>query len=327
MYSEEIKNNKIAINIENSKNIDFEGSFKRNFYLNSTQNISLKKLLAKSISDKREFKHKTEFSDTYFFEPEYYNLNKVSLYNNLSNGSQKLILQQLSHSLLSEAYCIEMMGMKYAAKMNLEAQNLEERMFFALMVSEEAMHFAHLREFIKDPVRNMDLSFINLIAEIVDSNEYGELAILLQVLLEGWGLYHYSNMSKYCTNDDLTSLFKMIIKDEARHHGCGLVLAHTYSDSINEKHIFIFIERILNMIRIGPVSLVNILFKAGVSQDKTAYYSILDQLGAEEDTLNKLFKVKSLIKPVVSNELIQNLEEKNLFKPISFEDSYKLIGL
>jgi hypothetical protein len=141
---------------------------------------------------------------------------------------QHAILKSLTEYNMSLSYWIEKSGHQYGAKMILLAQTLQEKSLYALFAAEEAIHlqeFIHFMNFTPIWDEHHHPMLIPLV-EAMASGEREALIFIIQVLLEGFGLSHYHGLMATCTHPDLKRAYQRILKDEARHHGAGLILTH-----------------------------------------------------------------------------------------------------
>lgn len=246
-----------------------------------------------------------------------FDLHKSHHFLKLSPSIRQNLLEDLNKGLLSEAYYIELAGMAFAGKMNSLARNTEERIFYSLMSAEEAQHFAMLRPYLCKPEAIETQYFAQFIGNIIADGEFASLNILIQVILEGWGLYHYNELQNFCQSPSLTKTLKKIVKDEARHHGCGLLLAkNNYLNKKEENFVFETLVELLQAVRVGPQVLMATLKKYEVLP-KTKTFNLLDEIQAMESTQLKLLKLKSIITPVVTTSILAKLENLDLWKPVS----------
>ena len=79
------------------------------------------------------------------------------------------------------------------------------------------------------------------------------LVFMIQVLLEGWGMTHYTEMTDQCLDEELTLNLKSILADESSHHGSGLILFDERDLNREEReYILTSLKSFLQMVQVGP---------------------------------------------------------------------------
>jgi len=243
-----------------------------------------------------------------------YGLSPVSCLQNLSPEQNAKIRTQLAYARFLEAYHIEHAGMCFAAKMSLMAQSLHEQKLFSLFAAEEATHFHFIEAVIGTPQTDKD-PFIELLHEIIRSAERRPLIFIIQVILEGWGLDHYGLMKKTCQNQDLQAYLLQILQDEAAHHGSGLSLFNENDLSAPEfDYIQEMLVQFLNMVRIGPVSMLYAIENTVGSMTNEQKNTALEQMQAHQETERKLNLLRDLMHKAQAHKTLEILESKQAFK-------------
>lgn len=244
-----------------------------------------------------------------------FGLQNVGLFTNSDVQSQTAILQKCSDDLLREACFIEIAGMSYTAKMSLSSNVLSERIFYSLIGAEEAKHFSQLKPFVAPSVLEQGPDhFTTVIGEIISSAGREEAIFLIQVLLEGWGLNHFSWMNSACTTEPLRDVFRGILRDEARHHAGGVALL-TSKFTADDKQIVNWLSDILNMVRIGPVRLLQAITDVTGELSVDQKRLVFEELDAHKGTQAKLDLLQKLLLPCLDEKLIAQFEEGGLFEP------------
>ncbi len=198
-----------------------------------------------------------------YWPASHFGLDRVERFRAADATTKFKILSACSDSLLREAFFIEKGGMHYTAKISLLARTTEERLLYNLFSSEEAQHFHWVSSFVRaslrtDPEASPFLSLLNRIAQFEDRET---LIFVLQVVLEGWGLHHYKALAADCLHPELKAAFERILRDEAGHHGGGLVLFNESECSPEKVAKLIGLMRLfLPMVQIGPQAVAGILF-------------------------------------------------------------------
>ena len=183
-----------------------------------------------------------------FWGPEHYQLSKSSLFNSLTTQQQNLLLQKLSQQSIALAYYIEKFGLNYGAKMIAEAESVEEKSLYTLFSADETRHRLLIEKFLTSPVpQKIDFHpLLPALAQCLQQGSKNTLIFTIQVLLEGFGIYHYNQLRESTHSKALKEAFGIILKDEAGHHGMGVVLTErmpnrpeTQEQILELTHIFI----------------------------------------------------------------------------------------
>lgn len=224
------------------------------------------------------------------------------------------ILAELAQGRFREAYGIEKAGMSFAAKMSLLSQSLNEQKLYSLFASEEAAHFHFIQAVLGDPPDLSQDPFIQFLNELIISAERRPLLFIIQVVLEGWGLDHYAGMLKTCQSDALKAPLQRILSDEAAHHGSGLSLFAESELSPSEfKYTLEMMQAFLDMVRIGPVGLLQTLDRHLGGLTDSQKQAVLTEMDAVEDTSRKINLLKGLMQKAQAKRILEELEAKEAF--------------
>ncbi len=178
-----------------------------------------------------------------------FQLHQSRLWKNLNPDVKKNALSLLSQRNLASSWWIENSGRTYGAKMVILAQTHEEKSLHALFTAEEAIHMREFENFMNFSV-NWELHshpMLKPLELVIKQGDRETLLLIVQVLLEGFGLFHYQSLSEDCLSMELKSTYQRILKDEARHHGTGIVFAQEMNpnkESID--HMFEFSREFIN---------------------------------------------------------------------------------
>ncbi len=243
---------------------------------------------------------------------DFFNLTSSKHWRDLNDVTKHAVLTALGQKVLQEAYFIECAGMAYAGKMNLASTSREERQFFSFVGEEETRHLRMIESiggFSTAPEQIP--SFALLIGEIIaEATKPGHL-LLIQILLEGWGLNYYKTLAKSCFDETVANVFKSIVKDEIRHHSAGVVLFRdvTLSNSDAES-ILSYLERLISMVKIGPYTVCQEVSQYVGFQGTGDFRSFLHETNAVSVTAGKLEIIGHLVYKslprTVSDELTHN---------------------
>ena len=234
------------------------------------------------------------------WKADFWGLNLVSVFEKLSVGKKSKIVCILSRSLIQEAYFIEKGAMLMMSRFAVEAKFAEERALFSIFAADEAKHFLALKPFYIDSEQAGESNgFLNEMAKI--SSEASQLCAIyiLQVILEGWGLWHYKALAAATTNECLKKIFEEIIHDEASHHGAGVMIGkHNEKDFLHlpiQLEISGHLKNLLHMIRIGPIRIFTALSSEVPSFSYEKIKDILIQLNSKEVVVSQLEIIARLI--------------------------------
>jgi hypothetical protein len=261
-------------------------------------------------------------SESPIWDENFYLLDKSSAWKNLDDRTKKSILISLGKKILQEAYYIESAGMAYSGKMILTSRTKEERQFYCFVAEEEARHLRLLETIGEFKTGPLDVpSFASLIGEIIQESSRKCHFLLIQVLLEGWGLDYYKDLSLNALNENVAQAFKQILKDEIRHHSAGVIL---FSESSQMSEVELmeflkFLERISMMIKIGPYSVCEELFSHIPNPDLKMVREFLSQTGAVAQTEKKLNLIKDLLGKVLSEEEMKLIAQKKILEPMDID--------
>lgn len=229
----------------------------------------------------------------------------------VDENTKEAIQTELAKKRFLEAYYIEKAGMTFAAKMSLLSESIEEQKMFSHFAAEEAAHFNLIETLLAtvDKHEGQDL-FINFLNEVIATGERRPLIFIIQVVLEGWGIDHYGVMERTCKEADIKKQLKMILKDEASHHGSGVSLFNESDLSVSElNYTMEMMAEFLKMVRIGPISHFE-TFKKHTNISTSEFCEISS---AQQETSRKLIYLKNLMQKAGAERMTQGLE--SLFTP------------
>lgn len=253
-----------------------------------------------------------------YWNADFFNLNRVKMFQDASDREQSAILELVNRSLLEEAYYIENAGVGYMAKMTLLAETVEERMLYGLFAADEANHLSQISYFLPEiELTNHQDQFLNLLAEVVESTDKTVLLFVLQVVLEGWGLSHYRRLAKECCHQDLAEIFSSFLDAEARHHATGSLLFEKILISKSSQELMIeLLAKFLMMVRVGPQNVLTAIAQVKGDISRSQKIQILEELDTETHSGTRLKLLRSLMRGKSAEAIIQALEEKGAFVPL-----------
>ncbi len=281
----------------------------------------LNPILASALKSKTAFQTPGDLTSQAFWPAEQFRLNRVAIFQQSSDEEREKILRACSASLLAESYYIEKCGMYFAPKMCLLAETTQEKMLYSLFAADEATHFSWLAKFTaQDAIADcLHQPFIQLLSEILQHEDKTTLTYVVQVILEGWGIKHYNALMKGCHSAALKQVFENILKDEARHHGSGLLL-------FSEKRLLNpQLERLLEilmsffrLVQVGQQGVVTQIERVKGHLSRAQRTQIFAELQCELETARQIATLKSLIREAAHAEVIlEKLEREKAFVPFT----------
>ncbi len=257
-----------------------------------------------------------------FWDEASYGLNKVDYYNELNSINKKTLLNELAFDRISEAYHIEKSGIAYGSKMTLLSENIDERVLYASFTGDEARHFKLIEKYFNNELHSdiSDNSFLVYLSQMIETAPKKSLVFMIQVLLEGWGLEHYSSMAKDCKNNELKSDLTSIVRDEVVHHGSGVILFKENGLSKLERdYITKSLISFFQMVQVGPIGLVTRLESFTSKFSNNNRLKILEQLEAYKQTNKKLAILKRLMKKVGATSIIEEMENRGHLQALTID--------
>ena len=207
----------------------------------------------------------------------------------LESPRQDEILRRCASDRLSEALYVEKLGLAYCAKMTLLAETAEERMLYALTAADEATHFHWISKFAADAAVS---PFLALLGTWIERGTRSALTLLVQVVLEGWGVQHYRLLGRDCRDPQLADVLREIVVDEARHHRSGerLVAQRTLTDA-DRTEIAQAMAVLLDLVRCGPQAIVAAIGPRDLEEATRCF----EELDAMSDSRRKLELLRGLV--------------------------------
>ncbi len=250
------------------------------------------------------------------WEASFYQFDRSSAFQCLTREKQTEVLIDCSRQQIEEALLIEITGMTFAAKMALLAPNLQQRELYSHFAADEATHYRLLCELVGRPnytcaVQN---SFLVFLARMIQNSARLPLLVLIQVVLEGWGLSYYSQLAKHATVPEVRDALALIVDDEAAHHGSGLILMKDAQPNADDsQQMEMAITELVAMVKAGPARLVLSLAKTKGSLTKNEIRDFLLETSFEVKLKTDLDLVRHLLEKAGAVALVANLNAKNLF--------------
>jgi rubrerythrin len=197
--------------------------------------------------------------------------------------------------------------MYFAAKMSLLSESDEERMLYSLFASDEAVHFNSISGFVSQSSisRHVRDPFLLFIDEVLQKEDRLTLGYIIQVVLEGWGIFHYRALAADCECEELKRIFENIIRDEARHHRSGVVLFNEREASLDEiEKIVRALARLFMMVQVGPQMVASQIESVKGRLSREQRIKVFEELECERETTKKIETLTSLIRSASQSEII-----------------------
>ena len=253
-----------------------------------------------------------------YWNADFFNLNRVKIFQDASDREQSAILEWVNRSLLEEAYYIENAGVGYMAKMTLLAETVEERMLYGLFTADEANHLSQISGFLPEiELKNHQDPFLNLLAEVVEGTDKTVLLFVLQVVLEGWSLSHYRRLAKECRQQNLTQIFSSFLDAESRHHATGsLLFEKVLISKLSQELMIELLAKFLMMVQVGPQNVLTAIAQVKGDLSRSQKIQILEELDTETHSGTRLKLLRSLMRGKSAEAILQALEERGAFVPL-----------
>jgi hypothetical protein len=244
-----------------------------------------------------------------------YGLDRTRAYKEATGEQRRAVLEDCGRALLEEAYFIEKCGIGYAAKMILLSESSCERQLYALIAGDEAAHLSSIGRFYQG--EGSGGPFLALLEELVEEGDRHSLQLIVQVVLEGWGLDHYRVLRDTCTSHPLRRALSVILADEATHHGSGVALvrdAVLSAESVD--YATDLMARFLAMVQPGPLAVIGAVDRAlgGLTAEQRT--ELWNQLGGASHAGQRLEKLRQLMGKVSGAlPVLSRLEAAGCFRP------------
>ncbi|MBL7546169.1 MAG: ferritin-like domain-containing protein [Bdellovibrionaceae bacterium] len=258
--------------------------------------------------------------DLPLWRPDFYRVHDSPYWTRLSKDKRDQFLRLSSKCILKEAISIEHAGIAYANKMALLAESQEERQYYTTVAYEELGHLYLLQPYFEFSIDKDAPSFSTMIARVVEKESRRDSIILIQVLLEGWGISHYQSLAAGTDNIELKNIFSKIVFDETRHHGGGVILSQYLGLAISSELIG-NIQSVIDAIRVGPYQVAYMLSHLNKLSSYTEVGFLLSSIKAMETTTNKLKIVQQNLGKILSDDQMQHFQ----WTPFSITDMSQII--
>lgn len=252
----------------------------------------------------------------------FFGLDRVPAFRAAPEATQRAIVADCTRGTLLEAYFIEKAGVSYAAKMVLLAESTEERSLYAVFGAEEAAHLDAIGASLGPSADGADWQtnpFLSWLASIVEQADRRTSQLVVQVVLEGWGLAHYASMRDGCQHAALRELFGRIVADEAAHHGSAVhLLREAVLDASVIDRATDLLGDLLAMVRGGPAMVVEALERGLGGFTSGERVQMFEALGVSAHVQERLDVLRGcLTKVPAARPLVAALDARDGFAPRS----------
>ncbi len=239
------------------------------------------------------------------WDAEHFGLHKASAFRALDARRRQAVLAGCARGVLEEAYFIEKLGLAFAAKMALLADSTEERAAHCLFAADEAVHLAQVGAFIQEPADDTQDGFLRWLADVIERMPAQGARLLVQVLLEGWGISHYRSLSRACKEPALAGVLARIARDEVLHHRAGVSLFEPERlQGRQRREAADRVAQLFDMVRAGPIRVAQAVERAHGGLGKDAYARLFVELEARAQVEKRLALLRKLLSSAGASFLI-----------------------
>lgn len=267
-----------------------------------------KKMIQKRIS--------LDFSiENIFWNAEAFNLNEVTLFNELNNEQQIGLLEAMSQEIIEESIFIERSAMDFASMMSLSCETDEQQESYALMNSDEIEHYFMLKRFMTRDLSPIESNkFMGVLNGVMETKSKPIMVFFGQVLLEGLSISFYRNLIETCQNKDLADTVKRIYMDEASHHSIGVSTIQTdlQVSQVEKNKLYDFVAAYVKLQHTLFPRIINSIGESLGGISKAQKNQMFEQMNASQKVQESLDKVKGLLRFDLSSGFIEKLENSNL---------------
>ncbi len=273
----------------------------------------------------------TSTFETIHWGAETYNLEKSKLYNGLSEEKKKQVLKSLNQNTLLELLRIERIGTELSRCMSDHASHDNEHLIYTMISGEEVNHYMSLASFVsEEAIKNDSNPMVDLVGQVMHSRDKAAITFTLQVVLEGFSLGYVRKLKQQCKSEDLQAAFNMIIQDEARHHGTGMITFKDQQNSskpwdLKQTNTLNPLKGFLNMFQVGPLTIVQAVERASEGLTDAQRIQLLNELDAEKSAQDYLDDLKKIMVSAKPAGLVDSLEAEGYFKTYSIQDMHNIL--
>ncbi|HMV67715.1 MAG TPA: ferritin-like domain-containing protein, partial [Myxococcota bacterium] len=256
------------------------------------------------------------------WDPAFFGLDRTTAWRGATPVQRAEILSLAGRGLLEEAWYVEQCGVAYASTMALRATNTEERALYALFSADEARHLFAIEGWLADAPIGPPSPFHHLLVSVLEQASTLGAVLVVQVLLEGWGLRHYRDLAVACNETALTSILDGIVQDETRHHGSGVILLSQRAlDPADQPAVIGLLSHFLTMVRAGPQGTLSAIDQVLGPLTRGDRVTTLRELDTERHAASRLAVLHSLLQQRHAAPVREALEGLGMFTPLTAEQA------
>jgi hypothetical protein len=164
--------------------------------------------------------------------------------------------------------------------------------------------------------------FLDFLTQLIEQLDSNLLLLLVQIVLEGWGLDHYRRLWQGCRVEALAKVFSDILKDEALHHRSGNLLFDASRLSEDDRAtVKTALATYTEMVRVGPVTALAALDVIAGGMSLADVEDALRALRHSEESERKLLLLQQLMSQPQMETVVAELEGNRAFEPISVQQA------
>ncbi len=249
---------------------------------------------------------------------DFFKVEQSSYWAGLADEKKEIFLKSCSRDLLIEAILIEHAGIAYANKMALLAKTQEERSYYTIVAQEELQHLHWLQPFCELNAQDVSSEFAKLTATVIENENRLSSIIVIQLLLEGWGISYYQSLQTGTDHGPIKKIISGILTDETKHHGGGIILLQ---DEFDKLTLPAGVQDVIDMVRLGPFKVAKKLAELTGVSNQLQMQELLISIEALQSTTQKLGTIYRVLKKVFS---AKELAKLNL-SPLALSEMSQLI--
>ena len=253
-----------------------------------------------------------------YWHADYFGLYRSNIFQQATPSQQATIVQLANFELLQEIYWLETIGVNYMAKMVNWAETTQHKAIYTLFNAEAVYHRTQIMPFLTHyQIGGINRDFWCLLGNLLDSEEKIPLLFIFQVVLKGWSLSHYQNLSQQCQDLDLAKVLTSFLPEQSRHQITGITLFRqtTLSESsINE--IVKVLTLMLKIIQTRSSMVIRVMMR--VLSDLSSYQQkqLFTELEIEHCNRYLLDQFRTLVAKEKSGTIVEMLEKKGAFNTL-----------
>lgn len=240
------------------------------------------------------------------WSPDFFGVSASHLWQGLPEADKEKFLAENSQAILTEALLIEHAGVAFGHSMALTAPTQQERHYYTCIASEELQHLRWLRPYSAWTESDGIPSFPQMLADLILSEKRGTLFLMIQILLEGWGIHYYTCLMQGTDHPGIKTVFANILFDESRHHAGGLLLFEA-TENKDWSQLRPKVQSLLDTLRIGPYRVALSLGTLCKCQNLSDWTEIFQSLNAAVVTTEKLHVLRKILAKAAPAEFIESL--------------------